>query len=62
MNYADLKPTKTEEQTHIQRKFRLWHKYWLNCKGKEKKARYFNQTMLIGEMMEKELFNKYKGR
>jgi len=53
-----MKPIKREEQTHIQRQFLRWGKYWQACIDKEKKAQYMQQLVKFSYMFEKELIQR----
>ena len=55
MDYSQMKPIKKAEQTHIQRQFLRWSKYWQACTDKQKKAQYMNQLVKLSYMFEKEL-------
>jgi len=58
MDYSQMKPIKREEQTHIQRQFLRWGKYWQACIDKEKKAQYMQQLVKFSYMFEKELIQR----
>lgn len=50
-----IPPVKRSEHTHIQRMFLKWHRYWLKCKDPIKRKRLFEQTMVLGNLVGKEL-------
>lgn len=58
----EIKPVKPGERTHIQRQFIKWSKYWSRCKIQKNRERYFDQTTMLGKMVERELFSRIKNR
>ena len=56
----NVEPVKKAEQTHIQRQFIRWNKYWMNCKDKEKREKYFEEAVKLGAMVEQELLGKQR--
>ena len=62
IDLSKIQPVKKGELTHLQRQFIKWSKYWKMAKIKESREKYLEQTIHLGQMVERELIDKYRER
>ena len=55
-----IPPVKKSERSFTARNFLRWSKYWMACKDKQKQERLFRQAQILGEWLEKEIFDRQK--